>query len=131
MPTRPKKSCNKVGCPELIEASNTYCDKHRIERINRYEKYERDQKSKKLYGYRWQKASKYFLSHNPLCVECKKKNNKITAATVTDHIISHKGDKKLFWDRSNWQALCKRCHDIKTAKEDGGFGNKVVANPNI
>ena len=130
MPKRPLKSCNKVGCPELIEAGNTYCDKHRIERINRYERYERDQKSKKLYRYRWQKTSKYFLSHNPLCVECKK-NDKVTAATVTDHIIPHKGDKKLFWDRSNWQALCKRCHDKKTAKEDGGFGNKVVTNPNI
>ncbi|WP_304879789.1 HNH endonuclease [uncultured Parasutterella sp.] len=29
----------------------------------------------------------------------------------------------MFWDESNWQALCKRCHDRKTAAEDGGFGN--------
>jgi 5-methylcytosine-specific restriction endonuclease McrA len=21
----------------------------------------------------------------------------------------------LFWDKTNWQALCKRCHDQKTA----------------
>ena len=124
MPKRPRKACNKAGCPELIEPGNTYCDKHRIERINRYERYERDQKSKKLYRYRWQKTSKYFLSHNPLCVECKK-NDKVTAATVTDHIVPHKRNKKLFWNRSNWQALCKSCHDRKTAKEDGGFGNKI------
>ena len=28
------------------------------------------------------------------------------------------GDPKLFWDRSNWRALCKRCHDQKTGRED-------------
>lgn len=40
------------------------------------------------------------------------------AATVVDHIIPHRGDQKLFWDRSNWQALCKSCHDSKTMTED-------------
>ncbi|MGN8738508.1 HNH endonuclease signature motif containing protein [Bilifractor sp. HCP3S3_D3] len=39
-------------------------------------------------------------------------------ATVVDHIVPHRGDPKLFWDRSNWQALCKRCHDKKTRKYD-------------
>lgn len=29
----------------------------------------------------------------------------------------------LFWDRTNWQGLCKQCHSRKTAAEDGGFGN--------
>lgn len=44
---------------------------------------------------------------------------------MVDHITPHKGDRGLFWDRNNWQALCKTCHDTKTAAEDGGFGNKV------
>lgn len=43
------------------------------------------------------------------------------AATVVDHIIPHKGDQYLFWDRSNWQPLCKLCHDRKTATEDSQF----------
>ena len=33
---------------------------------------------------------------------------------VIDHIIPHRGDPILFWDRSNWQPLCKDCHDHKT-----------------
>ena len=33
---------------------------------------------------------------------------------TVDHIIPHRGDPELFWDRSNWQALCKNCHDRKT-----------------
>jgi 5-methylcytosine-specific restriction protein A len=41
---------------------------------------------------------------------------------VVDHIVPHKGEKVAFWNRANWQPLCKRCHDIKTATEDGGFG---------
>ena len=46
---------------------------------------------------------------------------------MVDHITPHKGDKALFWQRANWQPLCKQCHDIKTAIEDGGFGRSVGA----
>lgn len=45
----------------------------------------------------------------------------LTEAKVVDHIKPHRGDKELFWDSTNWQSLCKRHHDIKTATEDGGF----------
>jgi len=34
------------------------------------------------------------------------------AANVVDHIRKHSGPgDPLFWDRTNWQALCYRCHD--------------------
>ena len=36
---------------------------------------------------------------------------RITAATVVDHKIPHKGDPQLFWDETNWQSLCAPCHD--------------------
>jgi len=62
------------------------------------------------------------LKCNPLCVECKKQG-KITPATVVDHIVPHKGDQEKFWDPNNHQSLCDTCHNRKTAKEDGGFGN--------
>jgi len=41
-----------------------------------------------------------------------------TRATVVDHIKPHRGDRELFWDQSNWQALCKAHHDKKTGLED-------------
>lgn len=44
-------------------------------------------------------------------------------ASVVDHIVPHRGDANLFWDQSNWQAMSKSCHDRKTARENGGFGN--------
>jgi 5-methylcytosine-specific restriction protein A len=37
---------------------------------------------------------------------------------VVDHVVPHRGDPVVFWDQDNWRALCKRCHDAKTARED-------------
>ena len=34
-----------------------------------------------------------------------------TAAQVVDHVIPHKGDEVLFFDRENVQSLCKTHHD--------------------
>jgi 5-methylcytosine-specific restriction protein A len=59
--------------------------------------------------------------NHPLCVECERVG-KLIAATIVDHIISHKGDPILFWDESNWQALCRQCHNRKTAETDGRWG---------
>lgn len=79
------------------------------------------------YGGKWREASKAHLKANRLCVLCEKVG-KITAAKCTDHIIPHKGDRALFWDPLNWQALCYRCHSRKTVLEDGGFGNPIASN---
>ena len=57
-----------------------------------------------------------FLRDNPLCVVCER-NGLCEPATEVDHInpISQGGA----WDDwSNLQALCKRCHSRKTAKEN-------------
>jgi 5-methylcytosine-specific restriction enzyme A len=58
---------------------------------------------------------------HPLCVRCLAQG-RITASAVTDHITPHCGDVTAFWSATNHQALCKACHDRKTATEDGGFG---------
>ena len=54
---------------------------------------------------------------NPFCVKCYEEGH-ITMATVVDHIKPHRGDKKLFWDRGNWQPLCEHHHNVKTMTED-------------
>lgn len=77
---------------------------------------------------RWIKAARAFLEANPLCVDCAELGA-VEPATDVDHVIPHKGDRKLFWRRSNWQALCHRCHSRKTAREvwhqDTGGGSKI------
>jgi hypothetical protein len=69
------------------------------------------------YDHRWRAARKVYLSHNVYCVACKQAGI-VTAAAVVDHIIPHKGDMLLFWDKKNWQGLCRKCHNRKTFAED-------------
>ena len=44
---------------------------------------------------------------------------------MVDHRIAHKGDRRLFWDRANWQPMNRRCNSRKAARQEGGFGNPV------
>ena len=67
------------------------------------------------YDTHWREARKLYLQRHPLCVKCLE-DKKITPATIVDHIVPHRGDKTLFWDQENWQALCKNCHDKKTGR---------------
>lgn len=71
---------------------------------------------------KWRKARVMFLDEHPLCVECRKEG-RVSAATVVDHIQPHHGDYELFWSVDNWQALCATHHSSKTARRDGGYGN--------
>jgi 5-methylcytosine-specific restriction endonuclease McrA len=59
----------------------------------------------------WRKGRLKHLASSPLCVACQA-NGYVTAANVVDHIRPHKGDEALFFDRTNWQSLCKDCHDV-------------------
>ena len=78
-----------------------------------------------LYTYRWKLARIAFLRAHPLCQcpDCDEGRKRVMPASVVDHRIPHRGDYLLFWDEANWQAMSKVCHDAKTAREDGGFGN--------
>lgn len=83
---------------------------------------QRGNSTQRGYGYRWQQTRAGYLLKHPLCVHCSR-DGKVEPATELDHIVPHRGDQQLFWDRSNWQGLCHPCHSRKTASEDGGFGN--------
>lgn len=67
------------------------------------------------YDSRWVKARLRYLAQHPLCAICYQ-SGRTQKADVVDHIKPHRGDKSLFWDESNWQSLCKECHDYKTGK---------------
>ena len=112
MPTKPMVPCKYPGCPALVPAGTKFCDKHKAMHPE-----EVRSAAGRGYGAAWRKARKTFLQVHPLCEECRMQG-KYVKATVVDHIVPHRGDQKLFWDRENWQALCKRCHDRKTMTED-------------
>lgn len=120
MPTASQRPCRTPGCAALVAFG------HCSACAGKRKKYEpvRATAAQRGYGSRWQKARAAYLAAHPLCVDPHGEHaGRVVAADVVDHIIPHRGDKALFWDgQNNWQPLCKRCHDIKTAREDGGFG---------
>lgn len=61
------------------------------------------------YGHAWRQARDQFLKINDRCAwpGCG------VLATLVDHVIPHRGDMRLFWDRTNWQPLCTSCHSRK------------------
>lgn len=121
MPRKMPSPCSRPGCGRVSE--DRFCAAHAKE-YRQASDAKRGTSSQRGYGSRWRKAREGFLKSNPLCVRCGAKGLTV-AASVVDHIVPHKGDKGLFWQRSNWQALCKQCHDRKTATEDGAFGRAV------
>lgn len=92
-----------------------------------------------LYSSRWRKARAQHLAIEPFCRLCRhagiENAGHLTMAgqpqrdsrrrhMVVDHIVPHRGDLGLFWDRSNWQTLCPDHHDIvKQREERQGFSN--------
>jgi len=66
----------------------------------------------KGYDYKWEKYRRRFLYHNPNCYTCPDKANTV------DHILTHKGDRKIFEAVNNHMPLCKLCHNTITGKFD-------------
>lgn len=127
MPKAPRKPCRYPGCNELVEGS--YCGKHlkvkEIKKVEQRIKYDNERGTAHSRGYtsKWSKAAKIYLTNNPLCAACLK-IGKLEVAQCVDHIEPVTGpDDPKFWDETNWQSLSNRCHSIKTASENEGFGN--------
>ena len=104
MPVRPPRICGLCGrihlsyerCPTAIERDR-----------QRKAAFDQTRLSARERGYssKWEKARSDYLKHHPTCAICGQ------PATVVDHIKPHKGDNKLFWDKTNWQSLCSHCHN--------------------
>lgn len=124
MPIRSKIPCQYPGCPNLVNAGEKYCKEHSKMKP-------KDNRSAFQRGYtkKWQKESKEYLMAHPFCEECRR-HGILRTADVVDHIKPHHGDSKSFWDKDNWQSLCKSCHDKKTGCEDRvtyGYDNDFYA----
>ena len=117
MPASIPKPCRFPGCPNRTISNKGYCQKHLPIARKKRKFWKNERPHQKCYNRQWSKVRKQFLLDNPLCCRCLELGC-IETATVVDHIIPHRGDTSLFWDNDNWQALCKRCHDKKTASED-------------
>lgn len=127
------KYCAYIGCRELVPLGQAYCEKH-AELAMKHEKerqrnadkrrvFDGKSASKRGYDRQWNRISQRWRAQHPFCEECRRMG-RLTLAECVDHIIPHKGDASLLYDLNNLQSLCWKCHSRKTAREDGGFGNK-------
>ena len=108
MPWLPKVPCVYPGCPNLCDVGNR-CKVH-IKVLTKDHTGRHD-------STRWLKYRKYYLSLHPLCVYCQREG-KLVPSKVVDHKLRVDSDlDPLFWDDNNHQALCVRCHNIKSRRE--------------
>lgn len=68
---------------------------------------------------RWRKRRALQLHEQPLCAACEAEG-RVTAATVADHVVPHKGDEVAFWEGA-LQSMCAECHNRKTANENNAM----------
>ncbi len=122
MPYKANRLCNHPGCSNIVTDA-LKCAEHSkpIDTVRVRSAWDNWYSNKQ-----WRAIRMSVLASEPFCCMCRQQG-KLTASTVVDHIIPHRGDKQMFLDRANLQALCKACHDSKTAREDGGFGNAVAS----
>jgi 5-methylcytosine-specific restriction endonuclease McrA len=102
MAWKPRRVCS---CGKIISATDL-CECQ----IRRKAEADKRRPNADVRGYdsKWRRESKAFLAQpeNRFCAcGCGR------TADCVDHKIPHRGDKKLFWSRSNWQPLASSpCH---------------------
>ena len=107
-PYRIKHDCRYPHCRQ--KTSESYCAEHKKIYAKQWDT-NRGTSVERGYDARWRKESKLYLAENPLCEDCLKRGELVTA-TLVHHIVDHKGNEELFWDReNNWRALCGWCHN--------------------
>ena len=97
-------SIRACGC---ILATGQRCQ-HSIKRDQeRKARHDAQRPSARERGYtsKWETERKAYLASHTSCTRCG------NPSTIVHHKTPHKGDRKLFWQRSNWEAVCKPCHD--------------------
>ena len=107
MPSRPKKPCNAPNCPNLVEATERYCTKHKRQASKL-----RGSAHKQGYGSNWRKVRRMILNQEPLCRRCKAKG--ITVLAFMVHHIDGNNKNNV---RENLEPLCDSCH-----RAEHGFG---------
>ena len=114
MPSLTAKVCAEPGC--VVVGPGRYCHAHTKQaQRRRTREWNGGTASQRGYNAKWQRYRASYLAKHPLCESCML-TGRTTAATVVDHITPHKGDLDLFNAAANHQALCKPCHDSKTAR---------------
>jgi 5-methylcytosine-specific restriction enzyme A len=106
-------------CQEKYEVEQTERKKERQKKYDKdYDRFKRDPKSTAFYKSReWKQVRLSALRRDKwMCRHCLK-DKKAKPAAVVDHIIPIKVNWSLRLSLDNMQALCHKCHNLKTLKD--------------
>jgi len=121
VPLLPSRSCKTIGCGGIAEPDGFCVHCHTIGKARD----PRPSARERGYDESWRVYSKRYLSEHFFCVDPFNRHPLIKLQSeVVDHIIPHRGNRGVFWDKKNHQPLCTSCHNFKTATYDGGFGRE-------
>ena len=120
MSDKAQHECRHPMCHALTQS--TFCPAHAgqsdIELL-------RGSAAQRGYNARWRKARLIWLGSHQMCAVCLSRGIR-RIATIVDHIVPHRGNTDIFWDQSNWQSLCRECHDTKTMQEVNSRRRRAV-----
>ncbi|TPM61098.1 HNH endonuclease [Mesorhizobium sp. B2-2-4] len=108
--SRPPHLCN---CGRVV-AYGVRCECQRTATRERNARHDARRPSARERGYdaKWDRERAAYLYLHNTCRKCGRE------ATTVDHIIPHRGDRSLFWNRSNWQPLCTSCHNSVKQRQE-------------
>jgi len=105
------KICREAGCNTLVENNLIYCSKHKKEKPIPFQNAIRNNEG--LYNTTaWKKLRAEKIKEQPYCSKCGSDNK-----LHVHHKIPPLGDEILFYDYSNLDVVCERCHRVHTNKE--------------
>ncbi len=105
--------CSVPGCSAIVPAGGGgrgRCPVHAVH----HEHARRNYDTRRWYRTeRWARVrARVLVESCYACAQC----DHVRLDLEVDHIQKHDGDPKLFWLRSNLQALCPTCHKRKTIR---------------
>lgn len=106
MANKARKYCAAFPCFYLAEDRSAYCHRHQPTRAPK--------ETDPFYlTVQWRKFRAWYISRHPICEQCEKEG-RLTPAMMVDHILEI-SDGGALTSEENAQALCHKCHSIKTS----------------
>lgn len=100
------KYCMNFPCPNLATEGG-HCPKHARPRAAK-------QTDPFYLSPRWRRFRAWYLAGHPMCIQCEREG-RLVPADMVDHVVELRdGGDPLSED--NVQALCRKCHAVKTAE---------------
>lgn len=105
-----RRYCATPGCSTVVDRG--HCQQHAVVREHQRVNFDVRRWYRTV---RWKILRRSVLMDQPICPECERAGE-VVPATEVDHIVPHRGDAVLFWDKANLQGLCHQHHGAKTGR---------------